>query len=41
VQLRRDVGRIVSLTPTSNRDSRAVLPDDGTLRATSFFEMPL
>jgi len=39
--LRRDIGRIVPLVPTSNRDSRAVLPAAGTLRATSFFAVPM
>lgn len=40
-ELRRDVGRIVPLVPTTGRAARAWLPANGTLRATSFLEISL
>jgi hypothetical protein len=40
-EFRRDIGRLIPLTSTSGRDSRAVLPANGSLRATSFYNVPL
>src|SRR5204862_136128 len=40
-ELRRDVGRIIPLTYSNGRDARAVLPANGTLKATTFMDVPM